>query len=338
MSLESPISQTFGVEIECVAKCLPLQVESARRAVSPQRFHEARKGIVNQIYNLFTAAQIPVNNPLKMYGVSNYLKWSIWEDPSIREEEEGLGWVGSYHYFGLEIISRILQPNAEGLQEVVSVLGILRTQFNLITNRSTGLHVHVGNGTKGFPLPTLKNLAQLVTGFEHIIHSLHPDCRLEEREAARLCRPPSESKYLQSQNPFEKMLCIEEVDDLEAFLEVMNPGMSRAFAYNFQNLDPWEESGSKTIEFRQHMGTVDAAQITAWIEFVTGLVNFSHEVSSAQHIAICMTRVTDDKFSILDLLKLIGKKHLVEYYWDKLYMRQRPDIRVNWTEMIRVTS
>ena len=335
MSLESPLSQTFGVEIECIAKCSPLQVELAKMAVPPQRFQQARRGIVNAIYSLFMAAQIPINNPLETYGVSNYLKWSIWEDASIREGEEDLGWVGTYQYFGLEIISRVLQPDAEGLQEVFNVLDILSTQFNLITNRSTGLHVHVGNGTEGFPLPTLKKLAQLVTGFEHIIHSLHPDYRLEEREVSRFCEPPSESRYLQSQNPFEKMLCIEEVDSLEEFLEVMNPGMSRAFAYNFQNLDPWEESGSKTIEFRQHAGTVNAAEIIAWIEFMTGLVSFSHEVSSVQHIAICMARVTDDKFSILDLMKLIGKKHLVEYYRDRFHMRQRPDIIVNWMETVR---
>lgn len=39
-----------------------------------------------------------------------------------------------------------------------------------------------------------------------------------------------------------------------------------------------------------------------------------------------MARVTDDKFSVLDLMRLIGKKHLVEYYRDRLHTRQRPDI------------
>lgn len=131
-----------------------------------------------------------------MYGVSNYLKWTIWKDLSIRGEDEGLGWVGIYQYFGLEVISRMLQPDAGGLQEVVSALDIHRAQFSLITDRSTGLHVHVGNRTKGFPFQTPKKLAQLVTGFEHIVHSLHLDYRLEEREAARLCEPPSESRYL----------------------------------------------------------------------------------------------------------------------------------------------
>lgn len=47
------------------------------------------------------------------------------------------------------------------------------------------------------------------------------------------------------------MLRIEEVDGLEAILKVMNLGMSRAFPYNFPNLDPHEESRSKTIGFRQ---------------------------------------------------------------------------------------
>jgi hypothetical protein len=76
-------------------------------------------------------------------------------------------------------------------QEITGVLEALHTAFNtrhpvngphsgrrLVTNYTCALHVHVGNGSTGFTLQTVKNLLSLCTAFERVIDEMHAASRI----------------------------------------------------------------------------------------------------------------------------------------------------------------
>jgi hypothetical protein len=53
-----------------------------------------------------------------------------------------------------------------------------RSKQWLVTNRTCGLHVHVGNDERGFPLQTVKNVMSLHTAFERVIDSMQSKPRI----------------------------------------------------------------------------------------------------------------------------------------------------------------
>lgn len=303
---DGPLQQTFGVEFEFVVK-IP----------RPQN--------VDFYFTQRTAVQEPMARRLMEGGFAvneigthgSYEKWTIERDVSIKPEDcedDDPKLV----YFGVELKSRILPVNRSSLDEIFQVVDIVNLNFQTAVNLTTGLHVHVGNGNRGFPLRCLKKLALLVTLFEHQIHSVHPDDRTDNF----FCDPPSGNLRLQG-DPFRVLMQIEGAKDLESFIELMNPDEHRYTAYNFLNLHPL--GGTRTVEFRQHKGTMDISDILAWIELTTGIVSYCHSIPSDQLMTLILTFGVDHSFSVLDLLRVIGKTHLISHYRKGLVDRRRPD-------------
>lgn len=312
MWLDGPLrNPTFGVELELIIRHVPPQ-NGLRDLYRPCIREELRQYLERE--------GVAVHGGLG--GAQDYSVWVVSDDGSINPYVDGDDNIHSkVTRSSVELISRVLQVGNEGFQEVRKVVGLIRAKFDVLVNRTTGLHVHVGNGSEGFNDQCIQNLAQLVTVFQHQIDSIHPDSRLEEYYAM----PPSSNPYLNiSKGPFAAAGAIQ-MDDRQTVV-VMNPGNDRSMAYNFTNLaDP--SSGSKrTIEFRQHQGSVNAGQIVAWAEFVTALVSYCHSIPPERFLKLMLTFATDKDFSVLHLMQIIGKPHLVDFYRDKLVRRQRPKI------------
>ncbi|MCJ1252235.1 hypothetical protein MMC24_000039 [Lignoscripta atroalba] len=333
MSLEGPLDQTFGVEIECVAKVL-LQEITGEALLShrdrPSR-RVIREAVTSRIYQALDMANIPVNDPRT--GDATYERWTLDRDESISETDEDER-NPNYVYVAMEIKSRILRPDAHGFEEARKVLHLVKGQFKLFTNLSCGLHIHCGNGGKCFPFITVRKLSQLVTALQPIIESLHSSARLDAFHC--WANPPSSSDQLcQTNNPFGRLAVIAACQSDFALRNVFNNGEERSWAYNLQNLDfrnglCWVK---QTIEFRQHEGTVDEDEIVAWAEFVNGLVSFSHNISSAQLTQFLCTFSTDEAFNVLHLMQAIGKAHLVDHYRNKVQVRERPDVEIHKTKV-----
>ena len=344
MPIDAPLTETFGVEIECLAKCSFEEIKKLRTDKTFQ-WDEDHEVIQKVIYSTLHNAGIPVNSAFDYK--TNYNKWTIAEDSTILEFEESQGPTtpSLFRYFGFELKSRILPVTApSSFQEITSVLHLIKSRFDLVTNMTCGLHVHVGNGTKGFPVRTLRTLAQLVTAFEPEIHRLHADSRIQYPSIAGWCLPPS--KVLLATDPLERHQEMQKLQTVDDVRSLMNPLFNRCLAYNFKNLasanmDAPHELGTKTqtVEFRQHAASVDADEIVAWVQFTTGLVRYSHSVqdpepvspsnsnssseSQTRHFDLCIHRAADDGFSILDLMQAIGLGELVPFYEGRLYRRER---------------
>ncbi|MCJ1292256.1 hypothetical protein MMC34_003806 [Xylographa carneopallida] len=323
MSTERPLQITFGVEIECVLRMTENQhsENETRFRKSPHSYSNAfNNSSYASILELLSTAGVPVN-----IGLQNPLddgwndRWTIKEDSSIEAFEAHGDNMPGHEYKMLELVSRILPLSHESFKEVEAVIKIIQTRYTLVVNESTGLHVHVGDGNRGFPLQTLKKFSILVVVFEHIIESIHPDARLSV-DGTQQCERSSWG----TRNIYEISSTVEECQTFEELHSLMNPELTKKYAYNFENLSLTQYQPKMIIEFRQHAGSVDPKQIVCWAKFVTGLVYFSHAVSSAQHVWLWMTYSRDQSYTVLDFIKAIGQGDLVPYYESRLHVRSYP--------------
>lgn len=153
--------------------------------------------------------KLPLNRVLSSRHQLNetdpsYQRWTIDEDSSVGLTDPEWDIVGEddgdYIYFDrLEIKGRVINASTPLLtrqsrsdpshthsvgwqDEIDAVYAQLIKVFNtppgvpncrLIVNRTCGLHVHMGNGLKGFPLSTVKNVLSMYVANEAAIDSMH---------------------------------------------------------------------------------------------------------------------------------------------------------------------
>ena len=150
-----------------------------------------------------------------------------------------------------ELVSPILEGQA-GLTELETVCRVLKAKRALI-NRSCGLHVHFD--AEQISLSQTKNLLFNYAGYESIIDSFMPNSRRG-----------SSNTFCQSLTHLTGR-----IDGASSMQTLTNSVMTnRYFKVNLQSY-----SRHKTIEFRQHSGTVEFEKISNWVLFLHNLVEYS---------------------------------------------------------------
>lgn len=207
---------TFGIEIECF---LPADVVRQQRIV-------------------VGGYHAPVQVPGLPAG------WKVGHDGSLHTTNRGR--------VGMEIVSPVLRGR-EGLEQVVAVLRILQG-WGVSTNRSCGLHVHVGTGDGASQLAcnakALKNLMHLVAQFERALFAI---TGTKSREHNHYTGPVS--------------------DAYRAIANITNVEQARPYAnkYRALNIVPlW--TSKRTVEFRVFQGTTNITKVVGYIQIVLGLV------------------------------------------------------------------
>lgn len=175
--------------------------------------------------------------------------WKIVTDSSINASR------GS----GMEIVSPILQGE-QGLLELQKVCEALKEWGGLI-NRSCGLHIHFN--ASEFQLSTWKNLYKNYITCETTIDSMMPNSRRANNN--RFCKSLL-YKLDNKQNAFQK---IKSARTIEALAKAVS-GRNRYFKIN-----PESYFRHKSVEFRQHSGTIEYSKISNWILFLHGMVSYS---------------------------------------------------------------
>ena len=134
-----------------------------------------------------------------------YSQWQVARDESVEPFIEELQQLGKnarfYDFYSCEVKSRILRAgepllttrNSDGshmhrisaIEEITAVLRHLsrsfgpsaevdeRRSWRLFTNATCGLHVHIGNESRGIPLQTVKNALGIYIAFERELDTLH---------------------------------------------------------------------------------------------------------------------------------------------------------------------
>lgn len=147
---------------------------------------------------------------------------------------------------GVEFVSPILRGE-DGLAQLEKVCRAL-TDFGCTVSRKCGLHVHVGVGAPG--LDFFKNLVKLYSVYEPVIDSLMP-----------ASRRASSNMFCRSMTAARPAL-VDRATDLAGVLQAATGAAVGERRYFKLNLAAY--SKHRTVEFRQHSGTLDANKARKW--------------------------------------------------------------------------
>ncbi len=164
-------------------------------------------------------------------------------------------------YVGLELVSPPLTD--AGLHQVEKVCEIIG-RLGAKTNRSCGLHVHIG--ARHLSIDTLRRLAYLYIEHEDVIDSLLPPSRRASNNSYCLS--------LKRNVIFPDLERARSVPDLaRALVRAGSGSYSQGSRYSKLNFLAHLRHG--TVEFRQHSGTIDAVKIINWIKLCQKMVDIA---------------------------------------------------------------
>lgn len=236
----------YGFVQNVFAKYWPEQVRS--RGAQPDVFaflpFTRRFGVEIEAYNVSRSALVNalreagINVVAEGYNHTTRNHWKVVSDGSLSGTDT------------FEVVSPVLQGQA-GLDQLQTVCRVLK-QKNAYINKSCGLHIHFDAEQIG--LAQTKNLLINYNRYEAIIDSFMPNSRRG------------------SNNYYCKGLgrAIATVEVGTSIEQIANRINDRYFKVNLQAY-----LRHKTIEFRQHSGTIEFDKISTWVLFLHNLVEFS---------------------------------------------------------------
>ena len=322
-TMPDPLHLTFGVEIECVVVFAPDEFEDAISLAEGFLWDEKHSLRLSHDDKLRIICRNKVIQILRDNGFQTYVygsgkgdqQWTVEPDASIAIEDGRRD--DGYLECDVEISSPALRFCPEALRRVKRLVAVLRGQFRVEVNTSCGFHVHIGNRRSGFPLQTLKHLCMLTAMFEHQLSSLHPADRVGNPTA----KPPS--ALFRGQNPWDTVAAVQDCRSRGQLIRLYasdGRGLDRCFAYN---LLPLVVEAHRTIEFRQHKGTVHGAEMISWVQVAGGIVNAMHEIGTEGLTRLISACAFDRKFTVLDLFRRLKLDALCTFYLGRLHVHPR---------------
>ena len=226
---------------------------------------------------------------------NDYSKWVIVEDNTIISKND--------NEIGFEIVSPILSLNK--VLEIHKVLSSIK-KLPIIINNTCGFHVHVSKSYK-LELNNIKNIIKNYIIFENVIDLFHDKSRINNF----YCKSISENnnfKYLKSIS--RKINRINHIKSLNDLINLINED-SKCFKVNLNSLIT-----KGTIEFRQHISTINIDDIFNWIFFITLFVDMSYKYFDSNLITLSKLNYFNQFNYLFD--NLIYNNDLKIFYYKKL--------------------
>lgn len=320
------LNLSFGIEIECIVCFDPAGYETVLPHADGWLWDEKISSVLQHETKLRILFRSYIAKYLNEKGYATYevtspggdQKWTVTNDASI-QINDGPRAEDGFLECDIEIKSPAMHFCPKALDRVLRVVRELTRHFDATLNDSCGLHVYIGNCKKGFPLETLKRFCMLAAMFEPQLNTLHPAHRIGNYHAK------GPSAVFKGQNPWDTLREIQRCEST-AELVVLFADFERVpdscFAYN---LCPMVFGRRKTIEFRQHMGTLEGPEIMKWIQLVGGMVDVVHTISPVGLAQLINTGAFDPRFTIIDLLLRLKLEGLVPFYQGRLHVHPRPE-------------
>jgi hypothetical protein len=221
-------------------------------------------------------------------------RWIVTQDPSIQQPPVQ-GNIGKYSFQKIEMQSPAYLMTEGSLREVQRVCHLVTRTYRTYTGESTGLHVHCGNSARGLPLETVQNVMAILFAFEPQFDLLHPEHRRNNRWCVPL-RGSSRLALRMVENNIDLPDSIAEIyktTSINQLIKLMgaHDNSGHKMRVNIHNLleayvdDDGElrqrhDESKRTIEFRQHEGTLDPEAIYFWSKTCVNFVEFAQEVST----------------------------------------------------------
>lgn len=331
LSMEIPMQPTFGVELEFIVRYRIEDYEPAfamgEGDLCPTHLYMSRSAqfaaiIGKRIVATLRKAAYIVND---VFSRINYENWTVANDGTISWDDLEIS--RGFDYCGVEFKTPALPYSEEALILIQRAVMLIKSHFQVFVNQSCGLHVHVGNRDSGFPLQTLKNIGMLTTIFERQIDMIHPEHRLASLYAQRV------ASQFRQMGPLERAQRIDDIEDIEELIDcyhLRSSGVREGYmAYNFLNLVTGR--GLKTVEFRQHEGSLDPEVIIRWAQLANSIVMIAHNVGAQGFAQLVQDHAFDSDYTIIDLLRDLGLNELANYYWGHgIHQHQHQKHALDW--------
>ncbi|KAK4500539.1 hypothetical protein PRZ48_008728 [Zasmidium cellare] len=344
--MSDPLTLTFGIELEFTCVFRRGAFDNAEPDLVP--IEDEWDGHISAGHALqyyLNAANVPATGweepgEVALDAFAPHSRWLVKTDAINLTRGELKTLPDHYIDESIEISSRILSFTTNDwrgeIRTVLRVLARMEKKFGarFISNHTSGFHVHIGNnGGADMPFDTVKRIFQLHTAHERNIESLHASSRILAPDFRRsgngflLYAPLSffhnsrDVRKSQANNIFHWLQRIEDMHSFEDMCMFFGGEYNRvtlnghSSAVNFDNL--WTDRNERlthTVEFRQHIGTLDYAEIVAWVTFLAAFTHFCHVTSDVDFMGLLL-RATDTNFTAAHLMRFIGcPPDIVQHY------------------------
>ncbi|PVH87357.1 hypothetical protein DL98DRAFT_351710, partial [Cadophora sp. DSE1049] len=198
-----------------------------------------------------------------------------------------------YLFLPIEITSPPYYYGQEqAFREIRVVCQVLRDTYRISCNRSCGVHVHVGNGVEGFAFEAVQNLLATIWTFEEQIETIHPRHRVENegmcpsfRRYSELSRRHSSNGTLDVRAGLEDILS-QRGKSVHVFADMTEPRTANSHEGGTRLALIISETlvarCQRTVEFRQHKGSLDFGELELWIRFCVQLMMFADSIDRAK--------------------------------------------------------
>ncbi|MCJ1464432.1 hypothetical protein MMC07_003045 [Pseudocyphellaria aurata] len=312
---------TFGIELEFIACYDPAQYQDGLMAGDCKYWDTNSLYTLHHKYGILVRLDmIKTLNEKGFYtntdlSQTDFSKWTVATDGTVQPIDDR-----SRNWCAIELKTPVLVFSSAAMEQVNKVVNLMVSRFKLYTNESCGLHIHVGNGTTGFTLPTLKSFCGLITAFEEQLNLLHPLSR--QNAFAK----PIRRAFREGASTREKLGVIAKLNHVEGIIRQFHEDNDKYMAFNFLNLNEDLPNPLRTIEFRQHRGTLDPDMIVNWASVVCVLVNQSH--SNGEALGNLIEKHIDDaEYTVANLLSDLNLPDQADYYFPLVlqHLGQSPD-------------
>jgi hypothetical protein len=193
--------------------------------------------------------------------------WKIVNDSSIGGED------------AFELVSPILEGQ-DGLEQVKKVSNVL-VSLRAKVNKTCGLHIHFD--AANLNLQNWKNLILNYANLEGVIDSMMPASRRA-------------NTYCQTMKIDDLATKMNDAQTIDAAVNI--------FTNRYRKINTQAYFRQKTVEFRQHSGTIESEKIINWILFLHNLVSYS-----AMNL---------ETISTFDALKKFNQEEIVDFYHNRI--------------------
>jgi hypothetical protein len=212
----------------------------------------------NMLNSLMKKNNVDIQFQLRRYGDINYKIWKIIRDISVMQTFS--------KDIGFEIVSPVLK--IADLSLVEQLMDAL-LQIPVFINITCGFHVHVSYASRRFKMDDIRKFAKTYIVFEDGIDMLH-HC---SRQLNHYCRPIRENTKFREKSIGKIFSIIDSQYFRYSLIKVVNPKFFfRHYKINLQNLQYLMLIKKKTIEFRQHCGTLEKGAVISWVKLLASFV------------------------------------------------------------------
>jgi hypothetical protein len=346
---------TFGIEIEMAVASVPADTPSEPLEhricrfddTSPNGEREPWRIVGEHIARTLHAAGF--ESSVSDVDESHSTKWDLTYDTSV---SLGEFWNDSRArpVESMELRSPALHSTEKAYDAIQEVCAILPSTYCLNTNRSTGLHVHIGNRNFGWTFGITKRLMAFLWAFTPQIFSLVP----EHRQTGLFAGSMRHARFSRGFER-ERGRLPSPIEGVQAILKCKTPDQLRK---RFSALDVkikenlifvsglGEGKNKPTIEFRYMSSSLESESIVMFIKLFVGIMEYVRDVDTKSFtdlISIVEFETWDklgdgldeskqqemgailveQSFTIVDLLETMGLSELAKYFKERGFYQHK---------------